>query len=39
MSKYNITGYPTLMLLDKDGNIIKTQIGFIDSPEFLEWLK
>jgi len=39
LSKYNITGYPTLLLLDKDGNIIKTQIGFIDPVEFLQWLK
>ncbi|MDD3984418.1 MAG: thioredoxin family protein [Methanobacterium sp.] len=38
VDSYNIGGYPTLMVLDTDGNIIKAHLGFMYSTNFFKWL-
>ena len=30
VSKYNVRGVPTLVLLDDDGNVVVTHIGAVD---------
>ena len=38
-NKYQITGYPTLIILDKNGNLITTQTGYLPPDEFLAFGK
>lgn len=37
--KYNVTGYPTLVFVDADGNEIDKIVGFYPAPDFLEMVK
>ena len=34
-AKYHISGYPTLIILDKDGNLVSTHVGFLPPDELL----
>ncbi len=34
-AKYHISGYPTLIILDKDGNFVSTHVGFLPPDELL----
>lgn len=36
--RYNVLGYPTLMILDSDGNVISRRSGFQDARQLLSWL-
>jgi thiol-disulfide isomerase/thioredoxin len=38
VKKYKVAGYPTLVILDSNGNVTKTG-GFMGSKEMLAWLK
>lgn len=37
--KYNVTGFPTLVFVDADGNEIDKIVGFYPAPDFLEMVK
>ena len=37
--KYNVTGFPTLVFVDGDGNEIDKIVGFYPAPDFLEMVK
>jgi thioredoxin-related protein len=37
--KYNVSGYPTLVFVDADGNEIDKIVGFYPAPDFLEMVK
>ena len=34
-AKYHISGYPTLIVLDKNGNLVSTHVGFLPPDELL----
>ena len=36
--KYRVMGFPTLMLLDPDGNVLTRTSGYLDARKFLGWL-
>ena len=35
--KFNIQGYPALFILDENGNIIKTSLGFLSPEELIQF--
>lgn len=38
-TRYQVTGYPTMLLLDSDGEIVARITGYRDSDELLKWAK
>ena len=38
-NKFHITGYPTLIILDKNGKVLSMQTGFIPADELLRFGK
>jgi thioredoxin 1 len=34
-NKFHISGYPTLIILDKNGNLVSTHVGFLPPDELL----
>jgi len=38
LNKYKIDGYPTLLVLNYNGKVIKNYTGYQDPKEFLKWL-
>jgi thiol:disulfide interchange protein len=35
-AKYNITGLPTIVFLDPDGELVHTIVGYMDAADFVE---
>ena len=38
-SKFNIEGYPALFVLDENGKVIKTSMGFLNADELIQFGK
>lgn len=38
-NKYRITGYPTLLILDSEGNVVGRQLGYLNEKQLLQFAK
>lgn len=38
LNKYSVRGVPTMVVLDKDGRVMKTIVGNVPLSKFEEWL-
>ena len=36
--RYNVMGYPTLMILDGEGRILSRKSGYLDARQLLSWV-
>ena len=37
--KYKVAGYPCMLILDKQGNLVAKQLGYMPPKNFIDWLK
>ncbi|MCB1041465.1 MAG: thioredoxin family protein [Acidobacteria bacterium] len=37
--KYKITGYPNLIILNANGELVSRQVGYMPPQQFLEWVR
>jgi len=37
--KYNVYGYPCLLILDEDGEVVEKHLGFMDAKDMAQWLE
>jgi len=37
--KFQVDGFPTLLILDADGNVVRRHSGYLSPAEFAEWIR
>lgn len=37
--KYKVTGYPNLLILNADGELVSRWVGYLPPAQFLEWVR